>query len=212
MPDPEEKKPPASTTGETAPASTVIQLATEQNLVWPPQAYNSTMDWNMWEESLEIYFLGKNVVTETGKRILLLNTLGLETLSSLIKWCHPRKPRDMTYPDLIAKLREKFAWKKNTFAARLKMSNEKQGVDQSEQDYIRQMTRLAADSDATERETILDILRGMRNMDIKRYLLRPENKCDTVAKLQEAVQEFLLHEQAMNSLLTSAVQMWSMWF
>ena len=107
----DETKPVSGDGTKSVGPAHVVAMPTEHGLVWPPQAYNTTIDWEMWEDSLEIYFLGKNVETEIGKRILLLNTLGVDTLSSLIKWCHPKKPRELTQ-GAIAKLREKFSWKK----------------------------------------------------------------------------------------------------
>lgn len=170
--------------------------------VFFPQTYNPNVDWADWLELLELYFLSKGIKDEPTMKYVLLQSIGMDIFSRLRKWVSPSQPKEKTYADLIKLLGTKYSKTSNKYSARVRLFNEKQIDGQSEREFIAHMTEIAGDcefdkmANPHEENTVLAILRGLKDPSLREYLMTPNHDISTVDKLQALAVQFAINRKS----------------
>ena len=167
--------------------------ADEEALAGMP-IYTKNIRWETWEFQLKLMIADKGLIAEKKKVNFLLKSLGLQTLEKVMDWCSPDDPRDRGFDDLIALMRSKFAAKKNKFALRLGVLNEKQQPDETCREYFSKMTQKFGECQLQkmkpEEYGVLVVLRGLANDDMRDFLMNPANDISSVEKLEQLAVAF----------------------
>uniref|UniRef100_A0A914YJ24 Retrotransposon gag domain-containing protein n=1 Tax=Panagrolaimus superbus TaxID=310955 RepID=A0A914YJ24_9BILA len=110
--------------------------------IWPAQAYNGKVRFDVWECQLKLYINAKKITDENEQGLALLQHIGLEMLEKIIDWSYPDKPENMKYSELTTLIKNQCSTAPNLFAMRVKLFNEKQQPGQSVQEYFSHMSQL----------------------------------------------------------------------
>uniref|UniRef100_A0AC35GTI9 Retrotransposon gag domain-containing protein n=1 Tax=Panagrolaimus sp. PS1159 TaxID=55785 RepID=A0AC35GTI9_9BILA len=147
---------------------------TTERTVWPPQAYNEKIRFDVWETQLKMYFKAADITDDSAKALALLQHIGIDMLEKIIDWAYPDEPEGLTYVKLITLIKSHCASKPNLVAARVRFFNEKQKSGQSVHDYFSHMSQLygqCAMNDIKPQEFgLLAILRGLESDDLRKFL------------------------------------------
>lgn len=177
--------------------------------IFIPQPYNPKMNWHVWLELIEINMQTRGITSDNQKKLMLLQALGQDILERLMNWVAPEKPKEKSYTELVQVLETKFVKSINKYAARVKLFNEKQGDDQQVQEYIGHMTELAGKcsfdkmKNPYEENTVLAILRGLKDTVLREYLMNPSNDISTVTKLQTLAVQFQDNRRTAQEIVSS---------
>ena len=96
------RPPPTSTAAATLPAPPV-------GLHGKVSAFDSSEeDWVEYVERLELYFLANDITDEVKKRAILLNAVGPATYRLVKTLAIPGKPTDLSFADIVEKLKLHF--------------------------------------------------------------------------------------------------------
>ena len=123
-----------------------MRMATPSTPLLEP--FNSSKDdWNAWSRrfeqwlTLSSYSTGNNAPTK--KRAAFCTYIDSATFKLLCSLCAPKKPEELTFDQLKAKLDSQYGTKKLVLAERYQFYNCKQREGQSLTDYIAELRRLA---------------------------------------------------------------------
>uniref|UniRef100_A0A914Q5S4 RNA-directed DNA polymerase n=1 Tax=Panagrolaimus davidi TaxID=227884 RepID=A0A914Q5S4_9BILA len=151
----------------------------EATTIWPPQAYNGKVRFDVWETQLKMYMTAKSITDEKQKSLALLQHIGIDMLEKIIDWSYPTAPETMNYTDLVKVVKSHCSSAPNLFAMRVRLFNEKQKPGQSVQDYFTHMSQLlgqcAMNGMTPQQYGLLAILRGLESDDLREYLMSPSN-------------------------------------
>uniref|UniRef100_A0A914QSI5 Retrotransposon gag domain-containing protein n=1 Tax=Panagrolaimus davidi TaxID=227884 RepID=A0A914QSI5_9BILA len=165
--DPLKPDPITSGGGNTQTAA----MANNPSLIWPPPTYNGNVRFDVWEAQLDMYISDREITDKPKKVRALLQHIGSEMFEKIIDWCHPAKPQDVDYDELLQLIRDKCTKKKNLFALRVKFFNERQQDGQTLDEYFAHMTRLygqcAMDQMTADDYGALAVLKGLANDDTR---------------------------------------------
>uniref|UniRef100_A0AC34G474 CCHC-type domain-containing protein n=1 Tax=Panagrolaimus sp. ES5 TaxID=591445 RepID=A0AC34G474_9BILA len=143
--------------------------------VWPPQAFDGQVRFDVWELQLEMYMKAKSIKEDGDKATSLLTHIGLAMLQKLIDWANPKKLVDMKYAELTTLIKNHCSPATNIFAQRVKFFNERQQPGQSVQDYISHMSQLFGQCNMTAMDPqqygVLAILRGLESDEVRQLLM-----------------------------------------
>lgn len=157
-------------------------MATGAPLLEP---FNSSKDdWNAWSRrfeqwlTLSTYSTGDDAPAK--KRAAFCTYIDSATFKLLCSLCAPKKPEELTFEQLKAKLDSQYGTKKLVLAERYRFYNYRQLDGQSLPDYIAELRRLAATCDWSE-EHLEGNLRdkfvmGLRNERLLQQLLTQDHK------------------------------------
>ena len=166
----------------------------------PPalEPFNSSKDdWNAWSRrfeqwlSLSSYSTGEN--TDDKKRAAFCMYIDSATFKLLCSLCAPKKPEELTFEAMKAKLDSQYGTKKLVLAERYRFYNYKQCEGQSLPDYIAELRCLAITCEWSEHH-LEDNLRdkfvmGLRNERLLQQLLTQDHT-KPLAELMELAHTF----------------------
>lgn len=116
-------------------------------------------DWDLYIERLELYFMANEVPAE--KQIaVLLTKVGMETYKLIRDLCAPAKPKDKSFTQIVAIVKNHLNPKKNEVMERCKFQQAKQTPTESIADFIARLKELSlhcnfADLNAALRDQIV---------------------------------------------------------
>ena len=154
-------------------------------------------DWNAWSRrfeqwlTLSTYSTGENA--EAKKRAAFCTYIDTATFKLLCSLCAPKKPEELPFEQLKAKLDSQYGTKKIVLAERYRFYNYKQREGQSLTDYIAELRRLAATCEWSEDhlgENLRDkFVMGLRNERLLQQLLTQDHR-KPLADLLELARTF----------------------
>jgi hypothetical protein len=135
--------------------------------------------WNTYISQLTAWFDISGVKPDTRARYLIA-VVGTETLDLIIDLCYPSEPDEVSYDDIVSKVREHLSPKRSELAERMGFRACKQTTDQSISEYVAQLKQLAQRCNFTGTTYLEENLRdqlayGMRS-DAIRFRLLTETK------------------------------------
>ncbi|MPC48615.1 hypothetical protein E2C01_042395 [Portunus trituberculatus] len=74
--------------------------------------------WEEWCDRMEQYFLANKLEDSTVKRAIFLSSVGAATYSTLASLCSPKKPKELSFTELLKLLQEHNAPKPSTDSPR----------------------------------------------------------------------------------------------
>ena len=154
-------------------------------------------DWNAWSRrfeqwlTLSTYSTGED--TEVKKHAAFCTYIDTATFKLLCSLCAPKKPEELPFEQLKAKLNSQYGTKKIVLAERYRFYNYKQREGQSLTDYIAELRRLAATCEWSEEhlgENLCNkFVMGLRNERSLQQLLT-QNHRKPLADLLELAHTF----------------------
>ena len=157
--------------GRTLNTILATRMATPSTPLLEP--FNSSKDdWNAWSRRFEQWVMLSSYSTgddaPTKKRAAFCTYIDSATFKLLCSLCAPKKPEELTFDQLKAKLDSQYGTKKLVLVERYRFYNCKQWEGQSLTDYIAELRRLAITCERSEEHLLEDNLRdkfvmGLRN-------------------------------------------------
>ncbi len=116
--------------------------------------------WEMYVERLELYFVANGVTEAEKKRAVLLTVSGPSTYKLIRNLAAPQKPVEMSYADIVEKVKTHFTPKPSVIMQRYKFHNRKQLPGESVASFVAELRQLSQHCDfgATLDEMIRDRL------------------------------------------------------
>ena len=99
--------------------------------------------WSSYLDRFDFYLLSRGINTENKKCATLLTEIGRENYSRIESIVFPRKPKDLSYTELLDLLNDRFAPKTITVAERFKFHKTVQAPGQSCKEYLDQLRAAA---------------------------------------------------------------------
>ena len=181
----------------------------------PPalEPFNTSKDdWNAWSRrfeqwlSLSSYSTGENA--DAKKRAAFCTYIDSATFKLLCSFCAPKKPEELTFEALKAKLDSQNGTKKIVLAERYRFYNYKQRDGQSLPDYIAELRRLAVTCEWSEQhleDNLQDkFIMGLRNECLLQQLLTQDHM-KPLAELMELAHIFEAAENKTLNVWTPAI-------
>ncbi|KAH9382353.1 hypothetical protein HPB48_012883 [Haemaphysalis longicornis] len=82
----------------------------------PPQLDETSDKWPAYQVRLEAFFEGNGITEDTKKRVLLVTALSTHTVDVLSGRCAPDKVNELSYPQVVALLKQHFSLQLNEIA------------------------------------------------------------------------------------------------
>ncbi|XP_028403427.1 uncharacterized protein K02A2.6-like [Dendronephthya gigantea] len=137
------------------------------------EEYSSNNDWKQYVERLEIFFEVNNVPTEK-QASSILTLMGSKMYALLRSITAPRRPKELTYQEIVETLTQHLEPKPIVIAERYKFHKAEQEQSESIRDYLAKLQRLAETCEfgGYRDEAIRDrFVCGLRNRVIQSKLL-----------------------------------------
>ena len=134
-------------------------------------------DWDDYIEQLEQYFLAndiEDVVGKEKKKAVFLSVVGNKTYGLIKTLLHPLKPKDKTFTELIALVRNHLSPKPIVIAERYKFYTRKQRHNESVSQFMTEIKKLSETCEFGNflNEVIRDIfVIGLKDTNIQKKLL-----------------------------------------
>ena len=130
-------------------------------------------EWSAFEERLELYFIA-NDVGKSKQVAELLIKVDDQTYTLIRSLCSPKKPKDMTYEDLILLVREHLEPAPSEAMERCTFNRAQQTRTESVADFLARLKRLALHCNFKDLEEALrdQIVVGIRDQETREELFR----------------------------------------
>lgn len=109
-----------------------------------PTFWGGPCDLVVFLERLEQYF-SFNDIADNKRRPLLLLAIDVYTHKTLQQLCHPQRPKDKTYEEIVALLKDHFVGRKSVFRERVKFYTERQHSNDSVAEWFARIKTLSVD-------------------------------------------------------------------
>lgn len=100
-------------------------------------------DWLIYEQRLEQFFLGFEIVDEKRKAALLLTATSTDVFRTLTNVCFPKLPKEKTYIELCALLKKQYSPVISVYAERIKFYESRQSETDTVTDWLTRLRSLA---------------------------------------------------------------------
>ncbi|XP_077540245.1 uncharacterized protein LOC144152713 [Haemaphysalis longicornis] len=140
----------------------------------PPQFDETSDKWPAYQVQLEAFFEGNGITEDTKKRALPVTALSTHTVDVLSGRCAPDKVNELSYPQVVALLKQHFSPELNEIAQSYKFFTRSQLPGEPVQDFIVAIRQIA---DTCNFGTSLDrmlrdrIVCGLQSAGVRRQLL-----------------------------------------
>lgn len=134
--------------------------------------------WETYEERMEQFLVVNSVEEETLKRARLITAIGDDCYQLLRNLLSPRKPKDVSFDDMIKALRNHFNPKPKIVVERFNFHSRTQHEGESVSDFLASLRKLAATCGFGQflDEALRDrFVVGLRNQLIQQRLLQEDN-------------------------------------
>ena len=105
----------------------------------------STIQWVLYIEQMEEFFLANNITEGRKKVAILLSTVGSHAYELLKDLCSPDKPNAKSFEELVTCLQNHLQPKPTVIAERYKFHQRIQGSSETVAEYLAALRRAAAD-------------------------------------------------------------------
>ena len=99
-------------------------------------------DWIEYVERLELYFLANDITDAVKKRAILLNAVGPATYRLVKTLAIPGKPTDLSFTDIVEKLKLHFNLKPSPIIKRNEFNKRNQKPNESVSEYVAALRRI----------------------------------------------------------------------
>ena len=107
----------------------------------------SSDDWESYHERLEFYFAANEVDDDGKKKAILLSSVGSDTYKLVRNLVSPSSPKDKTYDELTAVLKNHFSPAPSITLQRYKFNSAVRKSGQSVSEFIAYLLQLSKDCD-----------------------------------------------------------------
>ena len=101
--------------------------------------------WETYVDRMDEFFVANNVTQATTKRAILNSNVGTTTYQLLANLVSPKKPKELTYDELVEKLIKHYSPAKSSIMARHDFDNRLRRHGESVLDYLATLRVLAQD-------------------------------------------------------------------
>ena len=135
--------------GEGTPPSTAAAAAPAAPIVVPGlhgqvSAFDANQeDWVEYVERLELYFTANDIANPAKKRAILLTAVGPATYRLVKTLAIPGKPTDLSFEDIVEKLKTHFNPKPSPIIKRYEFNTRKQQPNETISEYVAALRRIA---------------------------------------------------------------------
>ncbi|XP_046740528.1 uncharacterized protein LOC124407960 [Diprion similis] len=134
--------------------------------------------WQDYIEQFEFYLEANNITEANEKRSTLLTAVGVRIYPTIKSLILPKAPKEVSYEEKVAKCTAHFGKTTNELLSRIHFHKRDQLEDESLQDFVHELRKLAQDckfgvpTQKLPLETMLRdrFLAGIRNEELQRYL------------------------------------------
>ena len=163
------------------------------------EPWNAGMDFAMYVERLEL-FLKANKVANALKVATALSVMGAEIFELLSNLCHPKKPADLDFADMIARLKKRLAPEPSVAASRYRFQQVTQQEGQTTGEFISELQRAASHCkfNCAAKDPLGERLRDQLIFGIRNERLRSRLIADGEISFEEAV-NLVQREEVINS-------------
>lgn len=140
----------------------------------PPQFDEASDKWPAYQVRLEAFFEGNGITEDNKKRALLVTALSTHTVDVLSGRCAPDKVNELSYPQVIALLKQHFSPQPNEIAQSYKFFTRNQLPGEPVKDFvvaIRQIADTCNFGASLDRMLRDRIVCGLHNVGVRRQLL-----------------------------------------
>ncbi|CAL1671854.1 unnamed protein product [Lasius platythorax] len=143
--------------------------------------------WEDYIEQFEFYLEANNINEGSKKRSTLLTAVEAKIYPTIKSFCLPKAPKDVPYDDIIKNCKEHFGKPTNVLLNRVQFHKRDQLENESLQDFVRELRKLAQDckfGGPNEKLPLEIMLRdrfvaGNKNEELLRYLCRRHEELET---------------------------------
>ncbi|XP_071580115.1 uncharacterized protein [Temnothorax nylanderi] len=136
--------------------------------------------WEDYIEQVEFYLDANNIIEESKKRSTLLTAVGTANYATIKSLCSPEAPKNVSYENILKKCQQHFGKRINELLGRVKFHKRNQGNNETLQEFVSEIRKLALDCKFTgpagklPLETMLRdrFVAGIANEELQRYLCR----------------------------------------
>ncbi|XP_046748866.1 uncharacterized protein LOC124412792 [Diprion similis] len=136
--------------------------------------------WEDYIEQFEFYLEANNITEASKKRSTLLTAVGVRIYPTIKSLILPKAPKEVSYEEIVAKCTAHFGKTTNELLSRIHFHKRDQLEDESLQDFVHELRKLAQDckfGGRTQKLPLETMLRdrfvaGIRNEELQRYLCR----------------------------------------
>ena len=133
-------------------------------------------EWKQYEQRLEHYFCANGVTNEEKKRSALITVVGRDNFKLMRSLIHPLEPKDKSYDELIAAMRQYFEPQPSEIMQRFKFHTRSRKPGETVAEFVSELRAIAKDCNFGNREQLELMLRdrivcGIANEKIQSKLL-----------------------------------------
>lgn len=143
--------------------------------------------WEDYIDQFEFYLEANTITEESKKRFTLLTAVGVKIYPIIKSFCLPKTPKEVSYDEIVKKCKEHFGKSSNVLLNTVQFHKRNQLENESLQDFVRELKKLAQDCKFGGPTEILPLeimlrdrfVAGIRNEELQRYLCRRHEELDT---------------------------------
>lgn len=158
------------------------------NIVGRLDPYDVNSPWDSYAERVEFFFTANNITDENKKKAILLTSIGDKTYETIRALAAPETPKDLSYADIVSKLKEHLNPAPNEIIQRFHFRKRVQGEGETIAAFVADLRRLSEHCKFTELENMIrdQIVCGVRDEALQKRLF-VESKLDMKKALEMAI-------------------------
>jgi hypothetical protein len=137
-----------------------------------PKSY----DWEEWEILFDTYLQVEKVNEDSQKRNILITSLAVEPFKTLLSICKPKKPNELSYKEVIDKLRANYVRVTFTSTERIKFFASRQESPRTLTDFANELrykaTTCKFPGNFYEEALITAFVGGLQNDHVRKHLMQ----------------------------------------